>query len=169
MKKYSVPELILIAEEAGIPAGYRADLICHHKNVEWITKLCDLVYAAGESKAREVMLSTKPTVQKLMDLSRRFRHACSEDYDTTYIALQDEIYAELYPTSDFELPERPRTLFCTKCGHSESTLAPLNTNPICGNEKCGYHAFVIEGGYEAKHLHKAYLAGQRSRSKQNGL
>lgn len=169
MKKYTVPELLLIAEEAGIPAGYRSDLILHHKNVEWITKLCDLVYAAGEKKARDNMLSTKPTVQKLMDLSRRFRSAGGVDYDATYNALQAEIYSAIYPTSDFELPERPRTLFCTKCGHGEPTIAALNSTDVaCGNPKCGYSAFVLEGGYEAKHLHAAYRAGKRSNHKDAG-
>ena len=169
MSLLSANEVLTLVEAAGIPAGYRSDLIIEAKGVEWITKLIEHSYAKGHADAKHNMLSTKPTVQKLMDLARAFRSASSGDlYDRLYKELQDAIYGALYPTSAYALPERPRSIFCTKCGASSPTQAKLGTTPECSNIKCGYSAFVIEDGYEARHLHDAYNAGQLSFAKDAG-
>ena len=49
MSLLSANEILTLVEEAGIPAGYRTDLILEHKGVEWITKLIEHLIPKDEN------------------------------------------------------------------------------------------------------------------------
>jgi len=65
------------------------------------------------------------------------------------------------------LPERHRSMLCTRCGYQNPETTAMPPHAPCENSNCQYSAFVSERDYTADQLRayaEAAIAGERERN-----